>query len=314
MPNYAIFDTEADWLAARTLTLGASDVGTIMGENPYKSAYTLWCEKTGQVEPFTGNIATRVGHALENLVTELYEEETGQTLHDFGPYTVFSHPDMPYFTCTPDRVIMDGERIVRAVELKTMSERAASALEGQVPMGYQLQLQTQIEILECGAGDLAILVGNRDFQIYPLERHPASIKRILAGVREFYERIINADPPPVDDSASTYNTIRALHPDDNGETVELSPDVAGTVSRMRTLEEQIDALEAEVRGCKSVLLDAIGDNTFAFYGGMKYSYKTQERAGKISVSLDKKERLEAAGIEHRVSEPTKTRVLRAMKG
>ena len=31
--------------------IGGSDAGTILGLNPWKSPYTLWCEKTGLLTP-----------------------------------------------------------------------------------------------------------------------------------------------------------------------------------------------------------------------------------------------------------------------
>ena len=31
--------------------IGGSDIGTVLGLNPYKSKFTLWSEKVGNVEP-----------------------------------------------------------------------------------------------------------------------------------------------------------------------------------------------------------------------------------------------------------------------
>lgn len=38
-----------DWLKVRNTGLGGSDCGSILGLNPYKSALTLWSEKTGMM-------------------------------------------------------------------------------------------------------------------------------------------------------------------------------------------------------------------------------------------------------------------------
>lgn len=40
-----------DWLKVRNTGLGGSDCGSILGLNPYKSALTLWSEKTGMMQP-----------------------------------------------------------------------------------------------------------------------------------------------------------------------------------------------------------------------------------------------------------------------
>ena len=42
--------TKEEWLKYRTQGIGGSDVSVIAGMNPFKSAYTLWLEKTGQIE------------------------------------------------------------------------------------------------------------------------------------------------------------------------------------------------------------------------------------------------------------------------
>ena len=40
----------SDWHEARAYSLGGSEIGTIMGLNPWESAYALWAKKTGKIE------------------------------------------------------------------------------------------------------------------------------------------------------------------------------------------------------------------------------------------------------------------------
>ena len=51
--------SHADWLRYRTMGIGGSDVSVIAGINPYKSAYQLWLEKTGQTEPAESDCKVR---------------------------------------------------------------------------------------------------------------------------------------------------------------------------------------------------------------------------------------------------------------
>lgn len=46
----AEMENRQNWLNVRAKGIGGSDAGVIMGLNPYKSAYQLWMEKTGQAE------------------------------------------------------------------------------------------------------------------------------------------------------------------------------------------------------------------------------------------------------------------------
>ena len=43
--------SEKQWQDARKGSIGGSDAAAIVGLNPYKSAYALWAEKSGKIEP-----------------------------------------------------------------------------------------------------------------------------------------------------------------------------------------------------------------------------------------------------------------------
>jgi len=56
--------------------IGGSDIPAIIGVNPYKTAYQLWLEKTGQVPPVQDNKYMRAGRKLEQVVADFFAEET----------------------------------------------------------------------------------------------------------------------------------------------------------------------------------------------------------------------------------------------
>ncbi len=49
MTALAIRQNSPEWLEARRLTIGSSDIPVIVGESPYKDAHTLAAEKLGLV-------------------------------------------------------------------------------------------------------------------------------------------------------------------------------------------------------------------------------------------------------------------------
>lgn len=49
MINKYKWKTHEEWLELRKAYIGGSEAGAIIGMNPYKSAYTLWAEKTGRL-------------------------------------------------------------------------------------------------------------------------------------------------------------------------------------------------------------------------------------------------------------------------
>ena len=50
------YQDKDEWLSLRKGYIGGSDAGAVLGMNPYKSAYSLWAEKTGKIPEFEGNL------------------------------------------------------------------------------------------------------------------------------------------------------------------------------------------------------------------------------------------------------------------
>ena len=67
-------DTSSD----RDKYIGGSDAGTILGLNPWKSPYTLWCEKTGLLTPedISDKEAVWWGNYDEEGVARRFTEKT----------------------------------------------------------------------------------------------------------------------------------------------------------------------------------------------------------------------------------------------
>ena len=70
-------DREA-WKSLRHGYIGGSDAASVVGLNPFKSAYALWAEKTDKAPLFGGNLATEVGSFLEEFVAQKFAEQTGK--------------------------------------------------------------------------------------------------------------------------------------------------------------------------------------------------------------------------------------------
>ena len=58
--------------------IGSSEVGTILGLNPYETPYQLWRRKVGIDPPKEQNFAMKAGHYLENAVSLFYREKEAQ--------------------------------------------------------------------------------------------------------------------------------------------------------------------------------------------------------------------------------------------
>jgi len=86
--------------------LGGSDIGVIMGANPYKSPYELWLEKIGELEPMQGNQFTKFGEAMEDYIKKEAEERTGLKWRKVRKR--FRHPMLAYLVGHVDGLNKDS--------------------------------------------------------------------------------------------------------------------------------------------------------------------------------------------------------------
>ena len=70
------------WLQIRMRGIGSSDAAVAVGLSPYKSALSLWLEKTGrrESEDISDKPAVFWGTRLEALIADVYAEQTGSLL------------------------------------------------------------------------------------------------------------------------------------------------------------------------------------------------------------------------------------------
>jgi putative phage-type endonuclease len=64
-----------EWFEQRNNAITASDIPTVLGENKYKSSWSLLMDKcNANPKPFVGNEATRWGTHYEDTAIEKYSE------------------------------------------------------------------------------------------------------------------------------------------------------------------------------------------------------------------------------------------------
>ena len=110
----------SDQLAARKI--GGSDIGVILGLNPWRMPIDLYREKIGEAQPFQGNEHTQAGEVMEGAIADLYELRTGRPVRRSNLTHV--HKEHDFLTAHVDRVAVGEKRII---EIKNIGRNGAKA-------------------------------------------------------------------------------------------------------------------------------------------------------------------------------------------
>lgn len=262
-----------EWLALRSQYIGGSDAGAVVGLNPYASPFSLWAEKTGRTPGFSGNLATEVGTYLEEFVAQKFAAETGKRVRKCN--LSWFNSKYPWAIANIDREVLGEDS---GLEIKTTSELNLKKFNGvEFPEQYYAQCVHYMGVTGKARWYLAVLIGNRDFKTFTLERDEAEIAALMDAERDFWQLVQTDTPPAVDGTAATTSALAAVYADSNDDSVDLYPH-AEDINWYITLGQQIKELEK--------LRDEAANRIKAYMGsagggelGDKYrvTWKTQTR-------------------------------------
>lgn len=248
------YQNKEEWLSLRKGYIGGSDAGAVVGLNPYKSAYTLWAEKTGKVPEFQGNITTRVGSYLEDLVAVMFTDETGKKVRRKN--RILINDEYPFACADVDRLIVGEDALL---EIKTTNSPVAMKKfkKGEYPEQWYAQMCHYLAVTGLKKAYLAVLIECRDFKIFELERDEEEIKALMSAEKDFWELVEKDSTPPVDSLKSTSDTLVALYPTSSADNVNL-------YSYDAELEQYI-AISAQIKALEATK-DEIANKVKAFLG------------------------------------------------
>lgn len=219
MINEFRYSTHEDWLDIRKKFIGGSDAAAVVGMSPYKSRYALWAEKTGKVPGFDGNLTTRVGAYLEQLVADLFEEETGKNVRKKNATMV---NDLYPFACANvDRVVVGEKALLEIKTTNSLPLMKKLRNSEEFPEAYYCQVVHYLAVTGLEKAYLAVLINCRELKIYELERDQAEIDALMGAEEAFWKLVETNTAPSVDGAESTSETITTLYPNSNDDTVDL---------------------------------------------------------------------------------------------
>ncbi|MDV8022307.1 YqaJ viral recombinase family protein [Rhodococcus sp. IEGM 1330] len=273
---------------AKTIT--ASKIPAILGISRWTSQFAMWHQMAGNTtevisEPRQDNFD--YGHAVEVAAAEYWKYRNPGWRISRGEIQ-FSRADLPFpNAATIDRRGSRGSRR-RIVEVKTARslEEWGDDGTGNVPADYTAQVIWQQFIAGWHvAADLVLWPQYGMPRIYTVEYDSQIAAVIVDRALAWHKSLEAGEPPELDDTVATYETVKQLHPDIDGSSVELDPDLA---HRFIDWHQEQKQTNASVTGMKSKVLDAMGSAQYAMCNGQKIADRRPGRGGSVSLYANTK--------------------------
>jgi len=309
-----------EWLEFRQNGIGGSEIGTIMGVNPWKSATELFYQKVGVIpQKVEQNMPMFMGTVSEDLVANCYQYYNGdedminnyysgkkvRTL--FEPVGYYVNPQYPMFFYSPDRIeVKKKPRVVngnisfssddKVIEIKTINGWSSKQWDGGLPPSYYLQTQFYMHGLGLRSATIVALEDGRNWRVHNIEYDKDMCNKMVVVAQEFWERvelaredIENADlyEPPVEGTPAyeSFLVEQYKNPEENKKAS--NEEIDAFICSYMTLDTQIKELEDKKTFCGNHIKrymenDSILDSEYA-----KVTWRKNARGNRIFRILEK---------------------------
>ena len=233
--------THDEWLQQRTLGIGSSEVGTILGVNPYETRYQLWRRKRGIDPPKQQNDAMMWGHYMEDGIARCFEDTTGLTIikASAGDWLAVDKK-RSFLRVSPDRTYwLDdgrGHNNKGIVECKSTRMRFDS-----VPDYWFTQLMYQLGVMGYKEGYLAWVIRDTlEFGTMQVKFDQDFYDYMTDKLEQFWTVNIQQGVEPeivgVEDM-----TLKFPH-SEPGKIIEVTDDVMADINELKLIKPQLDEL------------------------------------------------------------------------
>jgi putative phage-type endonuclease len=266
-------------LEKRKTCLGSSDMASVLGINPWKSAYAVWAEKRGIADPEPENEAMALGNLIEPAVLKFAQDSLGPIRRN----QFRARPDLHLGANVDAIVVNDGA----PVEAKT------SGLVGRLPDGwgegadhvpdmYIVQAHVHMIVTDHDLCHLAAFLGGVGMRLYRIQRNDKLSGVISETARHFWERFVETGVAP-DESVPTIDEVKRFRrlP---GKEHKVHPDLVAAVNAAK---EELERAKEKAEVTQAAMLASCPDAEVFDWGDAKkcYSYYEQTRTGVDSAAL-----------------------------
>lgn len=268
--------------------IGSSDAAAACGMSRWKTPLQLWAEKTGQIEPedISGKLHIKLGNRLEQVVAELFMEETGKKVHRVNE--TITHPNFPFLCANLDRRVVGEDAIL---ECKTAGAWAGKEWSGEeIPSEVIVQVMHQLAVTGKSYGYAAVLIGgNQDFKWKRVDRDPILISQIIQRETDFWLKYVEPKVMPAIIKAGDSETLESLFPGGIEKEIELDSEGDQLAQNVKAMQADYMNLKDMIEADKNKLKKMLGNHNVGTTANYKISWKPQKSRRLDIDSLREKE-------------------------
>lgn len=259
------------WDELRSRGLGGSEIAAVVGLSPWQSRFSLYHLKRGQIPKQEVNPGMAWGTRLEGAICDAWRdlhEPDGLVPREGGTYRSERHE---WQLANPDRLVYRYENskgtLDSLLEVKTAHQYDAHEWGPHgsdiIPPYYKCQVQWYLDVMGLDLAWVAVLIGGSDYREYQIPYDAPDAAWLREQGEQFWRDVVEGNAPSIDDHTATYEAVRKLHPEIDGEDVEIP---AGLHTEYVATKDAADEAVALHRRVKSEVLDAMGTARRALVG------------------------------------------------
>jgi putative phage-type endonuclease len=293
-----------NWLRVRNTGIGASEIATALGiGNPnWGSPYELYQRKRGELIDVRDNAAMEWGRNLEATIIKRFLKchpefrdnpcLTGRLYRSKERAWQLATPDAVVFDTRPmfmqDRLpapllrVNNSYAVPVVVQVKTGSKREGWGEEGsdEIPVYYRAQVLQEMDVVGADVAWVPVLFNGREYREYRVRRHERDLNVLRTRGADFWRRVEEGNPPPVDGSVASLRALRdlGLEPE---KQAQVPLELAQKLARAKRLVDRTEALHDRI---EAQLREAMGDAEVAMAGTQLLAKRTRYMARRIDVN------------------------------
>jgi predicted phage-related endonuclease len=250
----------------RNTYLGAYDIASIVGVNPYCSVEEMTLRKLGVIEAAETNEAMEMGLLFEDAILSRAEKELGKISHR---QHFLSHPQYSFLGGTIDGIALANNDIgcppflIDAKNLNYFSLKEWE--ENGIPEVYIVQSNYYSALLYAmgdpiAGAKIAVVFGGQIFRIFDVELDAELGDMLIQKAVEHWQRFI-VNKEPINLAQAPIGLLEKYYKKSNGTEIALNDDHVGhALKQYIRLRDEIKERDEALKANKAVIEAAMGES------------------------------------------------------